>query len=54
MAKDIENEVDSKTLKNPLDYLPKTVRNSLFFSDIDISEILNLIAKLAVFFLKLT
>ena len=46
MAKEIENEVDSKTLKNPLDYLPKTVRNSLFFSDIDISEILNLIAKL--------
>ena len=46
MANEIENEVDTKTLKNPLDYLPKTVKNSLFFTDIDISEILNLMAKL--------
>ena len=32
MANEIENEVDTKTLKNPLDYLPKTVKNSFFFS----------------------
>ena len=46
MANDIENVVDPKTLKNPLDYLPRTVTNSLFLSDIDVSEILCLIAKL--------
>ena len=31
MASEIENIVDPKSLKNPLDYLPRTVKNSLFF-----------------------
>ena len=46
MASEIENVVDPKSMKNPLDYLPRTVKNSLFFCDIDFAEILNLIAKL--------
>ena len=45
MASEIENNVDTKTLKNPLDYLPKTVQNSLFFIDIDVSEVLTLISE---------
>ena len=48
MASKIDDEVDPSTLKDPLQYLPKTVKNSLFFCDIEISEILNLLAKLVV------
>ena len=35
-------------MKDPLDYLPRVVKNTIFFSDISLSEILNLISKLAI------
>ena len=39
------NEIpsDAPNIKNPLEYLPKRVRNSLFLSDTSVPEILNLI-----------
>ena len=46
--KKIVNEVDQNILKDPLDYLPRQVKNSIFFSDIDYSEILTLISKLVL------
>ena len=48
MAEKIVNEVDQNILKDPLDYLPRQVKNSIFFSDIDYSEILTLISKLVL------
>ena len=48
MAAKIDNEISSKRLKDPLDYLPKKVKNSLYFSDIDYSEVLSLISKLVL------
>ena len=48
MASEIDKEIDPRVIKNPLDYLPKTVKNSLYFSDIDVSEILSLISKLVL------
>ena len=48
MAGKIDNEMGSKRLKDPLDYLPKQIKNSLYFSDIDYSEILRLISKLVL------
>ena len=48
MAAKIDTEVDPKLLQNPLNYLPKYVKNSLYFSEIDYSEILCLISKLVL------
>ena len=48
MAANIDKEVKPEYIRDPLDYLPKQVKNSLFFDDVLLSEILSLIAKLEV------
>ena len=48
MASKIDDEVDFKFKRNPMDYLPKQLKNSMFFDEILLAEVLNLIAKLEI------
>ena len=48
MAANIDKEVKPEYTKNPMDYLPKQLKNSLFFVEVLLSEILSLIAKLEI------